>query len=130
MAKLGHGERVLLVDDDADLVDLLAHHLKGQDFKVETAYDGVQATAMAKDLRPDIVVLDLHLPAGQGLQVLRWLRGIPETKNLPVIIITGFADKSLEDQARELRIFQVFAKPFKFEDLALAIVMALNPPRA
>lgn len=102
--------RVLVVDDYADATDVWALYLQSAGFDVDTAADGPDAIARALDGRPDLVVMDLNLPGCSGIEVARTLRADPRTADLPLIAVTGSADRRDLDAARPL--FQaVVAKP-------------------
>ena len=80
---------ILLVDDDLTLREMYTERLKAEGFVVETAKDGEEALAKAKDLMPNIILLDIMMPKINGLDVLRKLKQDPETENIPVIVLTA-----------------------------------------
>ena len=80
---------ILLVDDDLTLREMYTERLKAEGFVVETAKDGEEALAKAKDLMPNIILLDIMMPKINGLDVLRKLKQAPETENIPVIVLTA-----------------------------------------
>lgn len=80
---------ILLVDDDLTLREMYTERLKTEGFTVETAKDGEEALAKAKDLKPNIILLDIMMPKINGLDVLRKLKQAPETENIPVIVLTA-----------------------------------------
>ena len=84
--------RVLIVDDDAEIRDLIAFKLGVSGFEVTTAADGAAGLAAARRERPDVVVLDVMMPRMSGLDVCRELRDDPATSDLPIILgVTLFA---------------------------------------
>lgn len=88
--------RVLVVDDDALTIEILRTILDLEDFDVRTATDGAAALAAIEAERPDVVVLDVMMPNMSGLEVCERLRAEPETKDLPIILLTardGEADR-------------------------------------
>ena len=80
---------ILLVDDDLTLREMYTERLKAEGFVVETAKDGEEALFKAKDLMPNIILLDIMMPKINGLDVLRKLKQDPETENIPVIVLTA-----------------------------------------
>lgn len=80
---------ILLVDDDLTLREMYTERLKAEGFTVETAKDGEEALAKAKDLMPNIILLDIMMPKINGLDVLKKLKQNSDTKNIPVIVLTA-----------------------------------------
>ena len=96
----GKGEalrkRILAVDDQRHIARLVQIHLEGAGYEVALAYDGAEALEKVQDFRPDLVILDVMLPKMDGFEVLRRLKGDPETEPIPVIMLTA---KSESDDA-------------------------------
>ncbi|SHK15407.1 two-component system, OmpR family, response regulator [Pseudonocardia thermophila] len=107
--------RVLVVDDEATLSDLLAMALRYEGWEVRTAGDGASAVRIARELRPDAVVLDVMLPDFDGLEVLRRMR--EDSPHLPVLFLT--AKDSVEDRVAGLTAGgdDYVTKPFSLEEL-------------
>jgi len=82
-------ERILVVDDEKDLLDLVAYHLTHAGYKVTMAGNGEQALERARERAPDLIILDILLPDIGGLEVCRILKGEERTKNVPVIFLTA-----------------------------------------
>jgi DNA-binding response OmpR family regulator len=115
-------ERILVVDDDPAITSLLRRGLTYEGYAVETAADGPEGLALARDRAPDLVVLDLMLPALDGLEVLRRLRAADA--RLPILLLTARDAPSDQVQGLELGADDYVVKPFTFEVL-LARVRAL-----
>ena len=81
--------RILVADDDADIVDLLRMNLVAGGYEVETAGDGQEAWDKALASPPDLVVLDVMMPKMDGLEVLAKLRAEPRTRDVPVVMLTA-----------------------------------------
>ena len=79
---------MLLVEDDAALAELLTYHFKREEFAVTHTPDGEEALLLAKEATPDIVLLDWMVEGLSGLEVCRRLRRMPETANIPIIMLT------------------------------------------
>ena len=107
--------RALVVDDEATLTDLLAMALRWEGWEVRTAGDGMHAVVAARELRPDVVVLDVMLPDMDGLEVLRRLRA--ETPDVPVLFLT--AKDAVEDRIAGLTAGgdDYVTKPFSLEEV-------------
>ncbi len=107
--------RVLVVDDEPTLAELLAMALRYEGWEVRSAGDGLSAVRTARDFRPDAVVLDVMLPDIDGLEVLRRLRG--ETPDVPVLFLT--AKDSVEDRITGLTAGgdDYVTKPFSLEEV-------------
>ena len=89
------GRFVLAIDDDPDVLDLMTEKLAGSGYTVVTAKTGDEGLRLAKDLRPDAITLDIMMPRLDGWQVLRNLKEAPETRNIPVVIVSILENKSL-----------------------------------
>lgn len=84
------GEKiVLLVDDEADFVEVLSTRLEANNFKVATAYDGEEALEKVGETRPDIIILDVMMPKINGFDVCRKLKADDAYKDIPVILLTA-----------------------------------------
>ena len=116
--------RVLVVDDDRDLCDLLADFLVEEGYEVTTAYAGQDAIDAARRSTPDAVLLDLLLPDISGVHVGRALREIPGARNLPIVIISG--DRAaLARSTAELGAHSFLEKPFSLTAVRAAVDDAL-----
>jgi CheY-like chemotaxis protein len=91
--------RVLLVEDDEDLASLYATSLISSDFDVRIARDGEAAVQLALEGIPNIILLDLMLPKMGGLTVLKILKTRPETKDIPVVVLTVYPNPEYKDTA-------------------------------
>ena len=86
--------RILVVDDEPDLVELIRYHLVREHYEVVCAHDGETALQLSREQIPDLIVLDLMLPGIDGLEVCRKLRGNPSTEFVPIIMLTAKAEES------------------------------------
>ena len=118
--------KILIVDDDQDIRRLVAHRLKAEGFEAVFAGDAIAAVNAARKEEPDLILLDLGLPAGDGRVVMERMKAMPALEGIPVIIITA-RDLSLEkeslDQTGAVAFFQ---KPFDHDELVAAIRSALG----
>jgi DNA-binding response OmpR family regulator len=108
---------ILIIDDDKDWVWMLGMRLQHEGYKVEAAFDAVQAITQTIDLKPNLVLLDIIMPAGDGVGVLEKLRANAKTINIPVIALTGISDKQTIEAAEKLGISGYFVKPVDMDKL-------------
>ncbi len=126
MKKCSH---VLLVEDNLDLAQLQAEMLKMQPekYEIQTVHTGEQAKAALQKKMPDIILLDLTIPAPDGLALLRWMRR--QTKEIPpVIVTTGCTDEMVQKEALNLGAKYFMIKPYGLKDLLGNIRMLLRTP--
>ncbi len=116
--------RILIVDDEEDLLELLAYNLEASGFQVEKAPTGRLAVEMADRRAPDLVILDIMLPDLQGLEVLRVLRSREKTRAVPVILLTARGEETDKLVGFELGADDYVTKPFSPREL-LARVRAV-----
>ncbi len=119
-------ERVLVVDDDPDIVQFVRMNLELEGFEAETADNGRTALELAKQRPPDLILLDVMMPEMDGLTVLRRLRNSPATANVPVIILTAKA--LAEDRVKGLNLGadDYITKPFDLEELLARVKTVLR----
>jgi DNA-binding response OmpR family regulator len=115
--------KLLLVEDDPDMLDLTAYVLRRERFVVAEAGDGAQALRRFKADRPDLVILDLGLPSLDGFEVLRHIRDDSET---PVLVLTGRRDAQDILRAFNLGTDDFIPKPFEFRELIARIRAVLR----
>lgn len=120
----GSRPTVLVVEDEAPLLTLLRYNLEKQGFRVEEAADGQEALLRLSETRPDLVLLDWMLPALSGIEVCRQIRRKPETRALPVIMLTARAEDSDAVRALDTGADDYITKPFAMDSL-LARIRAL-----
>ncbi len=126
---MAQGIRVLLVEDNLNLATLQAQMLKLQpeNYQVQIAYTGQQAKAALQDSLPDIILLDLTLPAPDGLSILRWMQ--TQKKPMPpVIVTTSCTEESVQWEALRLGAKYFMIKPYHLDDLLGNIRMLLRKP--
>lgn len=110
-------KRILVIDDDPDVVEVVESWLKTSGYEVYTAYSGKEGLQKCKLLRPDAVILDIIMPEMDGSSVAEEIKDDPGTSDIPIIFLTG-AVKSSEVPKSHIVGGQYFiAKPFNGEDL-------------
>jgi DNA-binding response OmpR family regulator len=108
---------ILIIDDDMDWVRMLGIRLQHEGYHIEAAFDAVQAITQAIELKPDLLLLDIIMPAGDGVGVLEKLRKSAKTINIPVIAITAVKNKGTKEAAEKLGIAGYFVKPVDTDKL-------------
>jgi CheY-like chemotaxis protein len=109
---------ILVCDDDPSLRELVRAVL-GPAYRFVEAADGVEALTLARELRPDLIVLDVMLPALSGIEVLEALRSDDELRSLPVVVITAWTHAEVDAHAAGADRF--VSKPFDPDDLSAAV---------
>ena len=117
----GTGERILVVDDEADIVALVAYHLVKAGYRVSTASTGPDALTAARNERPALIVLDLMLPGISGYDVLEQLRALPATRDTAVLMLTARREEADRIRGLALGADDYLTKPFSPQELVLRV---------
>lgn len=117
---------ILVVDDELMLCDLLKMELGGFGHEVVTANNGREAIALFAHRKPDLVLLDLHMPDMDGIEVLKRIRELDPQAS--VIVLTGGGTDDLENQARELGVHEFLRKGLSLNILVRALGKAMQSP--
>ena len=120
--------RILVVEDDPELIELLKFNLSKAGFQVGVATDGAKALQQVRTHPPDLVLLDLMLPELDGLAVCEILRRDPATRSLPVIILTAVSSQLGRVAGMGAGANDYITKPFGLKDLLERIQTVLHPP--
>jgi phosphate regulon transcriptional regulator PhoB len=110
-------KNILVVDDEKDIVELIAYNLEREDYAVVKAYDGRQALAEIGKSMPDLMILDLMMPGMSGLDVCRIVRSEYGSKHLPIVMLTAKSDLSDKILGLELGADDYVTKPFNIREL-------------
>lgn len=105
--------RILIVDDEEDILDLLEYNLKGQEYEVIKALDGEEALKLIPKEKPELVLLDIMMPNLDGIETCRRIRQLPEGKDIYVIFLTARAEEYSEVAGFEAGADDYIAKPIK-----------------
>ena len=103
---------VLIVDDEPDVVNLLTILLDSEGYRVLKAYDGISAVDLALHQRPDLILLDLMMPAMSGYDVCEQLKANPATEDIPVVCVTSAHSAHARARCRQLGAATLLEKPF------------------
>jgi len=121
--------KILLVEDDRALVELLVYHFRRAEFEVRTTPDGEDALLMARESPPDLVILDWMLEGLSGIEVCRRLRRLPETANVPIIMLTARGEESDRIRGFETGADDYVTKPFSPKELVARVTAVLRRVR-
>jgi two-component system phosphate regulon response regulator PhoB len=120
---------VLVVEDEAALVTLLRYNLEREGFEVIEARDGEEALLLAKERRPDLVLLDWMLPLVSGIEVCRQLRRLPETRAVPVVMLTARGEEADKVRGLDSGADDYVTKPFSPGELVARLRALLRRSR-
>ncbi|MGH8580331.1 MAG: response regulator transcription factor [Gammaproteobacteria bacterium] len=119
-------QKILIVEDDKKIVAALTVRLKAAGYETAAAFDAAMAGSVAAKERPDLVLLDISMPAGDGLLVAERLRKLPVPVDVPMIFLTASKRPGLREQAMALGAAGFFEKPYEADELLDAIKKALD----
>lgn len=114
-------ERILIVDDEKDIVELVRFNLEREGYRTLVAFSGEEALSMAKKDMPDLVVLDLMLPGIDGLEVTRQIRNGDKTVEIPIVMLTAKGEEADVVAGLELGANDYISKPFSPRELVARI---------
>jgi len=110
-------KKILIVDDDEALVRILSVNLSLEGYEVFAAFDGMSAVMSAHKINPDLIILDVRMPAGDGFSVVDRLKLSTKTFTIPIIILSALPKEDIEDKALRAGVTRCFAKPFDNAEL-------------
>jgi len=117
---------VLVVDDEADLVELVSYNLKKEGFAVDSASDGEEALSKIRKKKYDLLILDLMLPGLQGMELCRILRNDPKTVHIPIIMLTAKGEEVDKVLGLEMGADDYVTKPFSPRELVARVKAVLR----
>jgi CheY-like chemotaxis protein len=123
-------KRILCVEDNDDNQYMLHRRLTKAGFEVKIERNGAQVVAWAKTLLPDLIVMDLNLPGLNGWEATRQLKTQPETKHIPIIVLSAHAEESSREKARIAGCDAYHTKPIDFGKLVDKIKSLVGPDAA
>jgi two-component system alkaline phosphatase synthesis response regulator PhoP len=121
--------KILIVDDEPDIVEFISYNLKNKGYHIATARDGIEAIRKAREFAPDLILLDIMMPNKDGIETLRELRQMPDFENTAIIFLTALSDEKSEIEGLKTGADDYIAKPIKPELLATRISAALRRSR-
>ena len=129
MAGIAGRKTILVVEDNLDLQRAIKVRLASKGYRVVTAADAVFAVSMALHEKPDVILLDIGLPGGDGFLVMQRLRDLSEMDGIPVILITAREPSINRKRAADEHAFAYFQKPFNDDELLASIESAVGGKR-
>ncbi len=119
--------KILIVDDNADLVRIMGAHLEGHGYSVISASDVAEALKAVQTKKPDLIILDVAMPGGDGLNVLRRLNAANPKNMIPVIVVTGMETRA-KAEAFATGAVEFYLKPVNMDTLLECIREELGRP--
>lgn len=119
-------KKILIVDDEINVIKVIASRLKANNYDVASASDGTFAIKKAIEEKPDLIILDIRMPAGGGVSVFENLKRLDSTMMTPIIFITAHPTEEIKKQVLEMGANDFVAKPFDPEDLLMKVRKALG----
>lgn len=118
--------RILVLDDEPDVTELLEYKLKQEGYRVQVLNDSLEFVAKVRDFEPDLMVLDIMMPELNGLQLCRIARSDPSMKNIPIIFLSARGDADDRIKGLETGADDYLSKPFNAKELLLRISNMLS----
>jgi two-component system cell cycle response regulator DivK len=122
--------KVLLADDDRVLIHLLSNRLRLKGAEVIVAHDAMQAFMQAMRSPPDVIILDIQMPGGTGIEALRKLKTSAKTSSIPVVVLSGSDDSGTPERVKAMGADQFLLKPVDPDALYGVLCAVLGRPLA
>jgi CheY-like chemotaxis protein len=116
---------ILVIEDHSDTRELLSVFLRQKGYHVVEAEDGADGVAKALGVIPDLIIMDLALPAMDGIEAARRIHETPELSQVPIFAVSAYLTREVETDVRAAGCVEMFSKPFDFESLFEAINLNL-----
>ena len=110
-------KKILVVDDETQMVEMLKMRLEASNYTVTTASDGMEGLSKAKSDNPDLIILDLMLPKLDGYQVCRMLKFDKTLAKIPIIMLTALGEREDREWGKKVKADSYLTKPFDTEEL-------------
>jgi DNA-binding response OmpR family regulator len=120
-------KKIMVVDDDSQIIELISTRLKASGYDVVTANDAISATYIAMRTKPDMFILDICMPGGSGHIIADRLSRNSKTNGAPFLFLTGYTTPEDEAMAKKSGAFAYLTKPVAWPELLGAIASALEP---
>ena len=121
--------KILVVDDDPDIRQLLDLELEADGFERAFAHDAVTAITVARKEQPDLIILDLGLPAGDGFLVIERLRALRDLEMIPIVVLTARTTPEARQRAEAAGVAAFFEKPFDADEVLTKVRQILDHTR-
>ena len=114
-------KKILIVDDEADIIEILQFVLESEGYKCYTAFDGEEGLKLAREIHPDLIILDVMMPKINGYKISRLLKYDNKYKDIPILMITARSQEEDKIIGEETGADEYITKPFEFGDIIEAI---------
>ena len=118
--------KILIIDDEPELVKAIEVRLRASGYQVEVAYDGEEGVKKTIEFKPDLIILDIVMPKMSGYEVCKVLKSNEETRHIPILILTASQQRELEKKCLALGAKVALMKPFETEELLLLVKQLLK----
>ncbi len=119
-------KQIVVIDDQYFVTESLKRLLEKEGYKIYTARNGYEGVKLARIYKPDLIIMDLNMPVMNGEEAIKLIKGNPDTKNIPIIVLTAFGDVENIIKVSKLGITDYVVKPYTQEDLLLRIKKILG----
>ena len=119
-------KKIVIVEDEPDILEVLSYNLKREGFDVSHALDGIKGLALIEKVEPDLVILDLMLPGLDGLEICRRIKSVEKLKHIPVIMVTAKGEESDIVIGLGIGADDYVAKPFSPRELVARVNAAIR----
>lgn len=114
-------KKILIVDDEVDLVEMVSFRLEAAGYKVRQAYNGKDCLEVLKSFTPDLILLDIMMPEMDGVQTAKYIHAMPKLKAIPIIAFTAMAGDGLQGDLKAMQVVGSVRKPFDPEELVAKV---------
>lgn len=121
------GAKILVVEDEPDIMRIITHALTTAGYVVVPAYGGEDAIRKVKAQRPDLVLTDLAMPKVSGVEVIQAIKSDPETQHIPILAVTAHVWDGIAQSAGQVGVNGFISKPFNMKQLVLEVQKHLPP---
>jgi CheY-like chemotaxis protein len=123
------GAKILVVEDEPDIMRIITHALTTAGYQVVPAYGGEDAIRKAKTQRPDLVLTDLAMPKVSGVEVIQTIKKDPETQHIPILAVTAHVWDGIAQSAGQVGVDGFISKPFNMKQLLQEVQKYLPSPQ-
>jgi len=113
--------RILITDDEQDIIEILSYNLEKENYEVFAGYSSTECLRLAKEVRPDLIILDIWMPGTDGIETCKILKRDPGFKNIPIILFTAFQKSILPEIAKESGADLFLSKPVRMNRITAII---------
>lgn len=119
-------DTILIADDDRTIVTMVSEYLRKQGFNVVIAFDSMQAMLGVRQASPKAVILDINMPGGTGIDVLKKLKAMNKTNQIPILVLTASLNPNIADEVKGLGADECLSKPVNLPLLLETLLRSLG----